>query len=297
MNKFKSMTGFGCFQEHLESFHILWEIKSVNGRTLDIKWRLPISVRSFENVLEKKVRSYASRGRVDISLTLQDLRETQAIQFDEAQAKQMLTALAAFAESQGDTFVPDYMQLMKSSFLWGQSELPAEGQDVELLNAMQKSLNTALADWTESKEKEGKELAKDFLSRIERMEVWIKVIEEHAPAIKEARFITVRERLTETLANLDSNLTDARFLQEIVILSDKLDVSEEITRLYAHFVRIKDIMEKGEDVGRKLDFTLQECFREINTCGNKIQDSSISRIVVDFKNELEKCREQVQNLE
>ena len=96
---------------------------------------------------------------------------------------------------------------------------------------------------------------------------------------------------------VNGELEESRFLQEMVVLSDKLDVSEELTRLHAHLERLRDLLEIGTDAGRRLDFTLQECFREIATCGNKIQDAQTSRLVVDFKNELEKCREQVQNLE
>ena len=92
-------------------------------------------------------------------------------------------------------------------------------------------------------------------------------------------------------------LDEARFLQEIVLLADKLDVSEELTRLAAHLDRLRELLALGRDAGRKLDFTMQECFREISTCGNKIQDVQVSRLVVDVKNELEKCREQIQNLE
>jgi uncharacterized protein (TIGR00255 family) len=99
------------------------------------------------------------------------------------------------------------------------------------------------------------------------------------------------------LARNEVDLEEQRFLQEITLLSDKLDVSEEITRLNTHLVRLRELMQSGGDAGKRLDFTLQECFREINTCGNKIQDPQISHVVVDFKNEMEKCREQVQNLE
>ena len=129
------------------------------------------------------------------------------------------------------------------------------------------------------------------------MAEWVAAIEERAPAIKSARFEQVRERLTDMLNNLGGELDEGRFLQEMVIMADKLDVTEELTRLHSHLLRLASLMESGEDAGRKLDFTLQESFREINTCGNKIQDAQVSRIVVDCKNELEKCREQVQNLE
>jgi uncharacterized protein (TIGR00255 family) len=129
------------------------------------------------------------------------------------------------------------------------------------------------------------------------MEEWLSLVEEQAPRIKEERFASLRGRLTEILAQHGRDLEEGRFLQEITLLADKLDVSEEITRLHAHLARMRELLASGEDAGRRLDFTIQECFREINTCGNKIQNTRISRLVVDWKNELEKCREQVQNLE
>ena len=107
----------------------------------------------------------------------------------------------------------------------------------------------------------------------------------------------MRERLSEILAQQGGELDESRFLQEVVILTDKLDVTEELTRLRTHLDRLRELLNTGKDAGRRLDFTLQECFREINTCGNKTPDVQLSRLVVDFKNELEKCREQVQNLE
>ena len=106
----------------------------------------------------------------------------------------------------------------------------------------------------------------------------------------------MRERLNEALEAVNG-LDENRFLQEITILADRLDVTEELTRLHTHLARLHELLDAGKDAGRRLDFTLQECFREINTCGNKIPDVQLSRMVVDFKNELEKCREQVQNLE
>ena len=103
--------------------------------------------------------------------------------------------------------------------------------------------------------------------------------------------------MDEMLARFSMDLEESRFLQEITILSDKMDVSEELTRLASHLDLLSELLGQGEDVGRRLDFAVQECFREITTCGNKVQDAQVQRLVVDFKNELEKCREQVQNLE
>ena len=161
---------------------------------------------------------------------------------------------------------------------------------------LEEGLIAALEDWNESRETEGAALARDMTSRIAQMEEWVSRIDERAPEIKEERAAVMRERLNEALEAVNG-LDENRFLQEITILADRLDVTEELTRLHTHLARLHELLDAGKDAGRRLDFTLQECFREINTCGNKIPDVQLSRMVVDFKNELEKCREQVQNLE
>ncbi len=289
----RSMTGFGRFQRDDGDVVQTWEIRSVNSRFLDLKWKLPPQARNMEARFEKIVRRFASRGRVEISLNLQ-LESAARVNFDSAQASAMLDAVKSFASSRGDIFEVDYMTLMQLSSLWTSS---GEADDDSLFDLLASGLEGALADWNESRETEAGALARDLEMRFGRMAEWISAIEERAPEVKKARFEQVRERLSDMLNNLGAELEEGRFLQEMVIMADKLDVTEELIRLHSHLVRLASLMESGEDAGRKLDFTLQESFREINTCGNKIQDAQVSRIVVDCKNELEKCREQVQNLE
>jgi uncharacterized protein (TIGR00255 family) len=278
-----------------DGFTMTWEVRSVNSRHLDVKWRLPVMVRSAEARFEKVVRRFATRGRVDVSLNLQVHKaELMAVTFNASQAGAMLDQLGAFAASRGEAFAPDYNRLLGMGFLWEDSG--AELDEV-FVSRLEEGLAGALQDWNLSREAEAVALEKDMLDRIVRMEEWTALINERAPQIKEDRFALVRERLREVLARNEVDLEEQRFLQEITLLSDKLDVSEEITRLNTHLVRLRELMQSGGDAGKRLDFTLQECFREINTCGNKIQDPQISHVVVDFKNEMEKCREQVQNLE
>lgn len=287
------MTGFGRFQQDNGDVVQTWEIRSVNSRFLDLKWKLPPQARNMEARFEKIVRRFASRGRVEISLNLQ-FSGVSRVSFDAAQASAMLDAVKAFASSRGDIFDVDYMALMQLSPLWTSG---GEEDDEALFDTLSAGLEGALADWNEARETEAVALSRDLEVRFSRMAEWISAIEERAPEVKAARFEQVRERLTDMLNSLGGELEENRFLQEVVILADKLDVTEELIRLHSHLVRLASLMESGEDAGRKLDFTLQESFREINTCGNKIQDAQVSRIVVDCKNELEKCREQVQNLE
>lgn len=289
----RSMTGFGRFQQDNGDVVQTWEIRSVNSRFLDLKWKLPPQARNMEARFEKIVRRFASRGRVEISLNLQFARVSR-VSFDAVQASAMLDAVKSFALSRGDILEVDYMELMHLSPLWTSG---GDDDDEELFGTLVPGLEAALEDWNESRETEALSLARDLETRFSRMAEWISAIEERAPEVKAARFEQVRERLADMLNSLGSDLEEGRFLQEMVIMADKLDVTEELIRLHSHLMRLASLMESGEDAGRKLDFTLQESFREINTCGNKIQDAQVSRIVVDCKNELEKCREQVQNLE
>lgn len=290
-----SMTGFGRHQSTDGDCTQVWEVRSVNGRNLDFKWRLPMPARSLETRLEKLVRGHATRGKVEITLNLQ-CGSTASVRFDEKQAANLLTAVQDFARSRGDAWLPDYGMLLHMSSLW----ISNEGEDEEkaeiFAKALEAGLEQALQDWNSSRLAEGKNLESDLRTRFKRIAEWVEQMEEASPRIKEERLLQVRKRLQEMLASMGGFLDDSRFLQEIVILADKLDVSEELTRMRSHLQRLEELL-SSEDAGRKLDFTLQECFREINTCGNKIQDAQISRLVVDFKNELEKCREQVQNLE
>lgn len=289
------MTGFGrCIMEN-KTLTQQWEIRSVNGKRLDIKWRLPQTVSSLENVFEKIVRSHAARGRVDISLSLQFTTADLDQHFNAASARAMLNSLQSLAKERGDTYVPNYDALLSVPSLWSST---LDDVDEETVTTLEQGLTLALEDWNESRDTEGEALAHDLLARVLRLEQWTDILRDRAPAIKDERTEQLRDRLNEALSSMSLNeLAETRFLQEAVVLLDRLDVTEELTRLATHLERLRELLQVESDAGRRLDFTLQECFREITTCGNKIPDVQLSRLVVDYKNELEKCREQAQNLE
>lgn len=290
----RSMTGFGRSVIDNADWTQIWEIRSVNGRHLDTKWHLPLQARGLESRFERVLRQFAVRGRVEITLALQQREGSVHLHFDTAQASAMLDAVAALAALHGDLFEPDYNRLFSVETLWQQN---MDDSDEELESRLEEGLTAALEDWNESRETEGRSLVADLTVRVDTLKKWVTLIDERAPQVKEEHFAQLRERLTKALEGIGAELDESRFLQEIVIQADKLDVSEELTRLNAHLDRLSELLSSGVDAGRKLDFTLQECFREIATCGNKIQDVQISSVVVDIKNELERCREQVQNLE
>ena len=291
----KSMTGFGRSLLEDSGISQAWEIRSVNGRSLDIKWRLPCQVRGLEPIWERMVRKAAIRGRLDISLTLDINREdAQPVRLNRDLAEKMLAEISAFAQSVNESFIPDLNRLFSLSSLWEDQSL--EPGD-EISGLLEQGLSSALDDWNDSRIREAQLLETDITSRLLKMQEWVSIIESRAPDIKQERFDQLHERISQILARHQLEFEEGRFLQEIAILADKLDVSEELTRLGAHLELLRDLLEQGLDAGRRMDFAIQECFREITTCGNKIQDTQVQHLVVDFKNELEKCREQVQNLE
>ncbi len=302
----RSMTGFGRCVIESEFGMQTWELRSVNGRHLDIKWRLPSQLRYLESRFERLLKKGASRGRVEVSMVWQPSELLQErVYFDEVRARAMCQTLVDFSKNNfsslglgcesalSSSF--DVMSLLRIDRLWHQpsQDEPSDSFVLEL----EKGLAMAIEDWNESRETEASALKRDLIERCMRLEEWVSHIGEQAPRIKEERFSVLRERVQNTLSEHGHDLDESRFLHELVLYSDKLDISEELTRLDAHLERFRELLAEGSDAGRRLDFTLQECFREITTCGNKVQDALLSRVVVDCKNELEKCREQVQNLE
>lgn len=289
-----SMTGFGrCLAEN-PVCRQQWEIRSVNGKYLDLKWKLPRLVRSFEYRLEKIARRHASRGRLEINLELQ-LGEQYCPKaaFDHMTAASMLSELREFCKNNSLSQTPDSSLFLLCKDLWGEPEIRANDL---LFHHLEEGLVMCLEDWNQSRQSEGMALGEDLFERVRKMEAWLSQLMKHVPEIRAARLEAFRQRVGDLLGG---EITDeARLQQEIAMLSDRLDVTEELTRLSVHLARLVELLENAAaDTGRRLDFTLQECFREINTCGNKLPDADLSRIIVDFKNELEKCREQAMNLE
>lgn len=290
-----SMTGFGRFETNEDAWTHVWEIKSVNGRYLDVKWRMPGYLRSLENGWEKIVRTYASRGRVDVSLNLEVLDAgILGVTFNETMAQAMFKEMEKLAAGRGETFVPDYNKVLSMSSLWRDS---GSEPDLGLAESLTVGLEGALKDWVNSRSVEGDAMVTDLLARIDVLRGLEAKIAERIPQILEEKKANLRQRILDMLESAGADFSEDRMLQEVAHLTDKLDVSEELTRLDAHLDRLGETLKMKSNAGKKLDFLMQETFREINTCGNKANDSAVSQLVVDFKAELERCREQVQNIE
>ena len=291
----RSMTGFGRNQSENASASVTWEARSVNSRYLDLKWRLPAFLRSREPELEKIVRKHADRGRLEITCNFQPRRpDLMDAGLNLPLAQAMLHSVGELARGMGHKFTPDYTRLLSIGFLWQESGAEA---DPDLIESLKRGLDDAMIDLREARLREGELLARDISGRLAKLEAWRAEIARMAPQVKEDKFLALRQRLASVLEKLGVEPSDERVLQEVAVLSDKLDISEELTRLGCHLERIGQLLAEPTDVGKRLDFLLQETFREINTLGNKAQNIEVSRMVVDFKAELEKCREQVQNIE
>ncbi len=291
----RSMTGYGSDTLHTDSWTLSWEIKSVNSRHLDIKWRIPHTLYFLQGKWEKIIRTQAARGRLDISLSIKVLDpDILDIGFDQTMAQAMLSQLEQFAQKAGHDFTPDLNLFLKQPSLWqeGKSAItPDMDHDLEI------SLKKALESWNESREKEGDILRLDVSQRLKNLKTMAEELEDMVRENTMHRFNELKQRLKRILDEISVEMDENRLMQELTIMADRLDVSEEITRLNAHLQSMNDLLAGQNEIGRKLDFILQETFREINTCANKCQNTDMSRIAVDFKAELEKCREQAQNLE
>jgi len=291
----KSMTGFGRSGTEDAFASVVWEARSVNSRYLDLKWRLPIFLRAHESDLERVVRAHVERGRLEVCCNFQPHKaEALDVALNVPLAQAMLRSVEALARDNGHAFTPDYSRLLTLSSLWqeGMKDAPAE-----LMEALTSGLAAALEDLNVSRLREGGLLAADILRRLERLRAWHADIRQLAPKVKEEKFLALRTRLSAVLEKLGVEPAEERVLQEVAVLSDKLDITEEMTRLGCHLDQIGVLLGQDGDVGKRLDFLAQEMNREINTIGSKANDSLISREVVVLKTELEKFREQAMNVE
>ncbi|PIE69337.1 MAG: YicC family protein [Deltaproteobacteria bacterium] len=291
----KSMTGYGSSLIQTDHWSINWEIKSVNSKFLDLKWKIPQTMYRSVAGWEKTIRAKAARGRVELFLKVQiNDPDLLGLELDTTMMEAMLSQLEKVAAHRGHTITPDYNTFLSMPSLWkdtGSQPHPQFTADI------QQGLATALDDWNRCRTREGRVLLEDLTSRLEVLKAIVLEIRAVAKDIVKERFALVQERVNHMLEQMEIQIDDSRMLQELAILADKLDVSEELTRLDAHLTAMEKVLTAGGEMGRKLDFLLQECFREITTCGNKVQKHTIGARTVAFKTELEKCREQVQNLE
>jgi len=289
----KSMTGYGRASASIGTHSLTAQVSSVNRKTLDLTVSLPGEWESLEPLINDLVRKYAVRGKVHVDLELTGANGEQAASWDEAAAAESLARLAAFAAKQGVVFQPT------PELLWQVANSQRKSNSLPTVEVAQfivlATLETALKSFAEMRAREGATLLTDFLARLAILQNHATTIAERAPQVPK----NYREQLLQRLrqAGLELDLNDERVLREIALFADRCDIAEELTRLRSHFEQFTALLKSGGEMGRKSEFILQEMGREVHTIGSKANDLVISRNVIELKNELERVREQIVNVE
>ena len=289
-----SMTGFGRRQGTYAETTITIEVRSVNHRFLETSIRLPKSMGGMEEILKKSVQQHCARGRVDLTVVLQGARGNGRVpQLDESLAKHYhhtLRALQRTLKLKGSIDIATMAGFRDVIVLSEQST-----DDPKLFKLVEQLGAKAVRDMATMREKEGGLLAKDILCRLACVRTGKTVIAGRASSVTQEAFDRMKLRVEKLLGETIPDLP--RLNQELAIYADRCDITEELVRLDAHMVQFEQAVQHSEPVGKTLDFLLQEMGREVNTIGSKANDSAIAAEVVRMKAEMERLREQVQNVE
>jgi len=289
----KSMTGYGRGTAVVAGQTLTVQVSSVNRKTLDLAIKLPDEWESLEALVGEEVRKVAQRGRVSVVVELTGAKAGSEAGWDEAEVGAVLDRLAALADARGIGFT------VTPELLWSvanaqrkSAELPAA---TAAADAIRGALAEALRGFAAMRAKEGEALLADFTGRLATLRANVEVVAGRAPLVPAAYRGQLLQRLRQ--AELELDLNDERVLKEIALFADRCDVTEELTRLKSHFDQFAALLKSEGEIGRKSEFLLQEIGREVNTIGSKANDLTISRAVIDLKNELERVREQMANVE
>jgi len=291
----KSMTGFGRAEANVQGIKMTIEIKSVNHKYHDVMFKMPKDLLMLEEKMKKLIKQYVKRGRVDVFISL-DVEDNpfQQLKVDWNLAEQYLKVadeLKRKFQIEGEVTIKDVLNAPEL-FDVGQEIPDVERLAPDLLH----TLEAACKNLRLMRENEGEHLYRDLSFRIDALKTSLQAMKARAPLVTKEYREKVKTRVTEWLDGL-VEIDEGRLLNEVAFFTDKANVDEELTRLQSHFHQFLTILEHDEPVGRKLDFLIQEMNREVNTIGSKANDLTLSQLVVEMKSELEKAREQVQNVE
>lgn len=291
-----SMTGFGRATQIVDGLQCIIEIKSVNSRFLDLNIRSPKQVNSVEHSIRKCIQKTIHRGKVDVFVTLQDIADREKQFIINSSLKHQIQDLLV---SEGFYREPQEVPLsavMAISNDWVQIQDSEVTEDV-LQSLVTDTTTNALNALVSMRQSEGIHIQQDLLHRLSQMTNIIEDINRHKADAVIAYKENLRTKMMDYVEGLDITANEDRLLQEVAIMADKTDITEEIVRFRSHVVQLTNTLKMDEPIGRKLDFIIQEMNREVNTIGSKAMDITLTDHVVQLKCELEKVREQVQNIE
>ena len=288
------MTGFGRCEVQREARKFTVELKGVNHRYLDINIRMPKKLNFFESAIRTLLKSNVTRGKVDIFITYEDSTQNQmAVKYNSSIAAEYLKYLRQMAEEFGledDIRVSTLSRYPEVFTMEEQTE-----DEEELWNGLKEALEGAFSHFVETRTAEGENLKKDILDKLSNLEVLIGYIEERSPQIIQEYRTKLEEKVHELLE--DTQIEDSRIAAEVILFADKICTDEEVVRLKSHIRHMRSTLEEEEGIGRKLDFIAQEMNREANTILSKANDLEVSNHAISLKTEIEKIREQIQNIE
>ncbi len=290
----KSMTGFGRGEYAGETLKFIVEIKSVNHRYLDANVRIPKEYAFMDTSIRSEIKKYLGRGKVDVFVTYQIIGDVNYdLQFNEHLAQEYVDAYERMAQRFNLT------NDLTAARLGAQPEIFRLKEDSmneeEVWSILRTALDTALEMLVETRTAEGVNLKKDMTAKLDALKASVEQIETRYPEILAAYENRLKEKIADILG--DNQIDESRLAAEVVLFADKLATDEETVRLKSHIDAMKKELEKGSDIGRKLDFIAQEMNREANTILSKANDLETSNIAIDLKTGIEKIREQVQNIE
>jgi uncharacterized protein (TIGR00255 family) len=289
----RSMTGFGAGRGAVNGEEVDVEVRSVNHKYCEVKARLPRELSALEHEVVRSVKERLARGGVDVAVRRTAAGSLVAPRVDVGLAE---SYARAFAEVQARLGLPGAVTLADVISAEGVVRLDERAIDIEVVGeALRRAVSAALTQLVTMRAREGEALARDLVARLEELERLIGRVSELAPQAVDQ----YRARLSERIAELTRGLPvdPARLAQEVAVFADRTDVAEEITRLRSHVGQVRALLGVSEPAGRKLDFLVQEMHREANTIGSKSQNADIAGVVVSLKAEIERMREQVQNVE
>ena len=292
----KSMTGFGSGTATKDGITCTVEIKSVNARFLDLFIRSPKQMNPFESIIRGMVQDRINRGKVEVSVSIQDAGERPKTFTINSVLRKQIQELLVQEEFYDDPKKVPLQAVNSISNDWIQQQDTPIAEEV-LSDIVKEATSSALDALIAMRAVEGEHIQQDLVDRIVTLENIISQIDTNKVGAVEAYRDHIRSKIQEYLVSLEASISEDRFLQEIAILADKTDITEEIVRFSSHVVQLKNTLTDKNPIGRKVDFILQEMNREVNTIGSKAIDSNITEFVVQLKCELEKIREQVQNVE
>lgn len=290
----KSMTGFGRAEVADTDRKFIVEIKSVNHRYLDFNIRMPKKFCFFENAIRNILKEYMQRGKVDVFVTYEDYTEGRlALRYNAEIASQYLKYLKQMSEEFGLDNDIRVSTLSRYPEVLTMEDVDADEE--ELWAALEKALREAASQFAESRSIEGESLQKDILAKLEYLESQVALVEERGPEILKEYRAKLENKMRELLEN--TQIDENRIAAEVVLFADKMCTDEETVRLRSHIKTMAQALQGGSSIGRKLDFIAQEMNREANTILSKANDLETSNIAIELKTEIEKIREQIQNIE